>query len=74
MGFLNEPRPVRQVRIFDLKEFRTIGKPGPLAKAVKKFHKLSMHKGQKKFKIPERGLKIVKSSDVIVTPAKGPYS
>jgi hypothetical protein len=70
----DQSRPVRQVRIFDVEEFRGIGRPGVLGKAIKKFGKLKMHKGSKKFKFPERGLKIVKSSDITVKTARVPYA
>lgn len=67
-------RPVRQTRPFDLEDFRDIGSSKVLGKAVKNFNKLAMHKGDRKIKIPLRGLKIVKSSSVKVTPAKAPYA
>ena len=73
VGFLNHPKPVRETRPFDLEEFRDMGSPGILGKAMKKFNNLSMHKGDKKMKFPQRGLKLVKSSAVVVKPAKGPY-
>lgn len=72
--FLHEPRPVRQVRLFDMDEFKSLGKPGPLARAIRKFNAHTLHKADRKFKVPHPGLKIVKSSDVHVTASKLPYS
>jgi hypothetical protein len=70
---MDSPAPRRIVRQFSVDEFRDIGKPGLIGKVIKKFSKLSAHHGEKKFKIPQRGLKIVKSSDVPFKPSKVPY-
>ncbi len=72
--YIQQPRPMRQARIFNLEEFLNDARPGMLGKLFKKLNKLSDHKHAKRISIPQRGQKIVKSSEVIVTEAQLPYS
>ena len=65
---------MRTFRIFNLDEFRSMGKPGVLGKAIRKFNSLAHHHNDRKFKLPLRGLKIVKSSNVPVKIGKIPYA